>query len=56
MFQGTFRLDIRRNLFSDRVARHWDLIVQGGGKVIALGDVQEACRYDTEMYGLGGWW
>ena len=53
LLQSRFRLDIRKNLVSERIVRHWR-----GGEVATPRGVQEPWRYGTEGSGQrtwGGW-
>jgi len=53
-------LDIRINLFSETVARHWNQATQGNGGDIITGIFQETWRCSTQGHGLvgntGGMW
>jgi len=52
--QGRFRLDIRKNLFTERVVKHWNKAAQGSGRVTIPGGVQKMCRCGTSGHGLVG--
>jgi len=48
LHQGRFRLDIRKNLFSDRAVVHWNRPPREvGGGVTIPGGVQEPWRCST---------
>jgi len=58
--QGRFRLDTRKNLFTERGGQALEQAAQGGGGV-SLGGVYKTCRCGTSGHGLvgmvvlGGW-
>jgi len=47
-------LDIRKNLFSGRVVRHWKRLPQGGDGVTVPVGVKETCRCFSKGHGLVG--
>jgi len=61
LHQGRFRLDIRKNFFTERIGQTLGQAAQGGGGVPIPGGVQKMCRCGTSVYGLvgmvvlGGW-
>ncbi|KGL78167.1 hypothetical protein N309_02621, partial [Tinamus guttatus] len=34
--QGRFRLDVRKNLYTERVVKHWNRLSRGGGEPPSL--------------------
>ena len=53
--QRGFRLDIKKNCFTDRVVMQWHNC-PGCGEVTIPGGVQELWRCDTEGRGQWPWW
>ena len=60
LHQGRFRLDVRKNVFTES-GQALEQAAQGSGGVTIPGGVQKACRCGTSGYGLvsmvvlGGW-
>jgi len=54
LHQRRFRLDIRKNTFTERVVRHWEQAAQGSGGVTIPEGVQKTCRCGTSGHGLAG--
>jgi len=54
LHQGLFRLDIRKNFFTERVVRHWNNSAQGSGGITIPGGVQKMCICGSSGYCLVG--
>jgi len=54
LHQGRVRLDIRKNLFTERVVKHWNKAAQGSGRVTIPEGVQKMCGCGTWGHGLAG--
>ena len=54
--QGRFRLDISKNLFSERAVMQWQRLLREVGGFTITGGVQEPWRCGTEGCGQWAWW
>ena len=52
--QGRFRLDIRKNFFTEKSGQALEQAAQGSSCVTNPGGVQKTCRYGTSRHGLMG--
>ena len=52
--QERFRLDIRKNFFTEKSGQAMEQAAQGNGGVTIPGDVQKTCRYSSMGHSLAG--
>lgn len=52
---GSFRLEIRNNVFTKRVVKHWNRVAQGLGRIAFPGGILKCLGVDM-AYGDMGYW